>query len=156
MIEPVSMDDAAVLADLHARAFSKAWSDKDIAKILENPATIGLAAHEPQVVGFILAWVAAGDAEILTVAIAPEERRRGIASALVNATLAAALVRGAAAVHLDVAADNAAACALYAKQGFAEVGRRRGYYTTEAGAIDAIVMRRALAAEMPAVDAPGG
>jgi ribosomal-protein-alanine N-acetyltransferase len=144
MIESVSAADSPALACLHARAFSKAWGAEAIAKILNNPTTIGFAARNERLLGFVLAWAAAGDAELLTIAVAPGARRSGVASQLLCAALAAALARGAAAMHLDVAADNAAACALYLKHGFAEVGRRRGYYATEQGGFDAIVMRRAL------------
>ena len=52
----------------------------------------------------------------------------------------AALVRGAASMHLEVAEDNAAARSLYRKLGYEESGRRRGYYSGG----DAILMRRIL------------
>ena len=54
-------------------------------------------------------------------------------------------MRGAATMHLEVAEDNAAARALYAKLGYEEAGRRHAYYRgRRAAAVDAIVMRRSL------------
>lgn len=144
MIEPVGADACETLAGLHARAFDKPWSAADIAKMLENPAVVALVAGGAEPQGFIIAWTAAGDAEILTVAVVPEARRQGIGVALVTAAAAATLARGAASMHLEVAEPNVAARALYAKLGFAEAGRRRDYYATEQGWVDAIVMRRAL------------
>lgn len=144
MIAPVGVDAAALLAQLHARAFDRPWSAAEIGKMLENPAVVALAAGEADPQGFIIAWAVAGEAEVLTVAVIPEARRQGVGAALVTAAAAAVLARGASSMHLEVAEPNAAARALYAKLGFAEAGRRRDYYATEQGWVDAIVMRRAL------------
>ena len=99
-----------------------------------------------------MAWAAAGDAEMLTVAVVPEARRRGLGAALVTAAGVAALVRGAASMHLEVAENNEAARALYAKLGYEEAGRRHAYYAGEGGSVDAIVMRRTL--PRPACETP--
>ena len=107
-------------------------------------AVFALIARDAEPQGFVMAWTAAGDAEILTVAVVPEARRRGLGSSLVTAASAAALVRGAASMHLEVAESNEAARALYAKLGYEEAGRRHAYYAGEGGSVDAIVMRRAL------------
>ncbi|RAI57221.1 ribosomal-protein-alanine acetyltransferase [Roseicella frigidaeris] len=91
--------------------------------------------------GFVLARAAGGEAEILTLAVRPPARRRGLGGALLAGALAGAVARGAAAMFLEVAAGNAAARALYAGQGFVEVGRRRRYYPDGS---DALVLRRVL------------
>ena len=58
---------------------------------------------------------------------------------------AAALRRGAATAFLEVAEPNLAARALYARSGFHEAGRRRGYYRDPAGrAVDALVLSKPL------------
>ncbi|MES1197605.1 MAG: GNAT family N-acetyltransferase [Pseudomonadota bacterium] len=144
MMRPAGAEAAAELAQLHARAFDTAWSAADIAKLLENPTAYAVIASENEPQGFILAWSAAGDAEILTLAVIPEARRKGVGLGLVNAACAAALVRGAAAMSLDVAADNAPARALYAKLGFEEAGLRPRYYRRPQGDADALILRRAL------------
>jgi ribosomal-protein-alanine N-acetyltransferase len=144
MIEPAGADACDMLANLHARAFDKPWSAAEIARLLANPAVFALVARDPDPQGFVMGWTAAGDAEILTVAVAPQARRRGLGAALVTAASAAALVRGAASMHLEVAESNEAARALYAKLGYEEAGRRHAYYAGEGGSVDAIVMRRAL------------
>jgi ribosomal-protein-alanine N-acetyltransferase len=112
---------------------------------MENPAVFALVhGNGAEAQGFVMAWTAAGDAELLTVAVVPEARRRGFGAALVTAAGVTALVRGAVSMHLEVAEDNLAARALYAKLGYEEAGRRSAYYAGEGGAIDAIVMRRTL------------
>lgn len=145
MIEAAHANAAPLLAALHARAFPRPWSADEIARLLQNPTTFALLSSAGAPQGFVLAWAAGGDSEILTVAVAPEARRKGVGAALVTSAGVTALVRGAATMHLEVAEDNEAARALYRKLGYAEAGRRPAYYAAEAGRVDAIVMRRTLA-----------
>jgi [ribosomal protein S18]-alanine N-acetyltransferase len=93
--------------------------------------------------GLVLARAIAGEAEVLTLAVLPAARRRGLGLALMTGAIDRAAAAGATAMLLEVAADNTAAQGLYALLGFAEVGRRRRYY---ADGRDALVMRRALIA----------
>jgi len=144
MIQAASADDAALLGELHARAFTKAWSADEIAKLMQNTAVFAILSRDEAPRGFVMAWAAAGDSELLTVAVVPEARRNGVGASLVTAAGVSALVRGAASMHLEVAEDNHAARALYAKLGYEEAGRRHAYYAGEGGAVDAIVMRRNL------------
>lgn len=146
MIQPASAEQAALLAAMHARSFDKAWNADDVSKLMENPAVFAVVSQEhdtPQ--GFAMAWVAAGDSELLTVAILPEARRRGLGGELIRGAAATAVTRGATSMHLEVAEYNAAARALYEKLGFAQTGRRPGYYATAHGFVDAITMRLTLA-----------
>lgn len=144
MIESVGADACELLANLHASAFDKPWSAREIAALMENAAVFALIARAEAAQGFAMAWTAAGDAELLTVAVSPAARRRGVGAELVTAAGVTALVRGAQAMHLEVAETNDAARALYAKLGYEEAGRRHAYYAGEGGFVDAIVMRRTL------------
>jgi ribosomal-protein-alanine N-acetyltransferase len=126
-----------VLAAIHAASFpaKERWGADAMALQLGLPGGFGFLADTS---GFVLARVAADEAEILTLAVVPEARRTGLASNLLRAALSRAASAGAAGMILEVAEDNTAARALYAGMGFKAVGRRRGYYG--AGA-DALVMR---------------
>lgn len=138
---PLVTDDAPALAEMRARAFRTPWSVQAFAELLDAPEVFGLIADG----GFALARAAAGEAELLLVAVEPNARRRGLGRFLLRAVLEAAAARGAGGMFLEVAADNAAALALYAGEGFARVGVRRGYYARPGAApVDALVMRRAL------------
>jgi ribosomal-protein-alanine N-acetyltransferase len=86
--------------------------------------------------------VLADAAEVLTVGVVPRARRAGIAARMLGELLAHARRRGAREVLLEVRVDNEAARRLYEREGFAQVGTRRGYY--DAGRVDAAVMRREL------------
>ena len=87
---------------------------------------------------------------MLTLAVDPQARRRGVAKALISAALGAARQSGAVEAFLEVAMDNDPAAALYAGQGFRREGVRRGYYDRGAlGTMDALVMRLDLRPEAP-------
>lgn len=128
---------------LHAQAFTtpRPWSAAEFAALKARPECFMVTAPG----GFLVASAVAGEAEVLTLAVVPEQRRQGIARGLVAGFLAQAAARGAQVAFLEVAADNAAALALYQAFGFAVAGRRKGYYLSPQGArIDAVVMTRHL------------
>ncbi len=132
------VEDAAILAALHAAAFDKPWSAGEIAALMATPGVFAVTIDGQ---GFILCRAIAGEAEILTLAVTPAARRLGVGRALVEAAAGLASQGGADSLFLEVAHDNVSALALYASAGFERVGLRRGYYATGA---DAVVMRRAL------------
>jgi ribosomal-protein-alanine N-acetyltransferase len=139
-------DDADVLAAAHARSFDASWSAPDIANLMSAMGGFAyLAEGDEGAVGFILGRAIGGEAEILTLVVAPDQRRSGVGHGLVEALVAEAAARGAGSVYLEVAADNEAAQALYRKAGFERAGFRRGYYARDgAKPVDALVLRRTL------------
>jgi ribosomal-protein-alanine N-acetyltransferase len=136
--------EPGALARLHARAFDgrgRGWSAGEFAELLASPLTCLCARPH----GFALARVVVDEAELLTLATDPDHRRQGIAAAILSALEDAVTLRGARRLFLEVAADNAAARALYAKAGYLETGRRSGYYTHAAGPpVDALQMEKVL------------
>ncbi|QCO57160.1 GNAT family N-acetyltransferase (plasmid) [Pseudorhodobacter turbinis] len=131
------------LAILHARSFTTPppWSAQAFAALIESPGTFIRGDAR----GFVMGRALAGEAEVLTLAVAPDFRRKGHARSLMTAFHDAA--RPAAdTAFLEVAEDNNAAIALYLSLGYAEVGRRPRYFEAPHGArIDALVMRLSLA-----------
>jgi [ribosomal protein S18]-alanine N-acetyltransferase len=134
------------LAALHARCFGdapRAWSAEEFAALLASPTTV-LAARST---GFALGRVVASEAELLTLAVAPEARRRGLGRTLMTAFEAVAAARGSAEVFLEVAETNVAARALYSGAGYCCAGFRRDYYRADGRRISALVLRKVLAGE---------
>lgn len=132
------------LAGLHARCFRSPppWGASDFAGLLADPLAFLLVEGDA---GLLLGRAVAGEAELLTLAVAPEARRLGLGRRLVARFLYQAQLRGAGRAFLEVAADNAAAIALYESSGFLSAGVRKGYYRDEGGQrIDALVMARDL------------
>jgi ribosomal-protein-alanine N-acetyltransferase len=138
--------DGPALAEIHAASFEAPWSAAEILRFAEDLGGFGFVAATPggEICGFILCRAIAGEAEVLTLAVRPDHRRRGVASALIGEAVARA-APASGAMFLEVAADNEGAAALYEGLGFSRIGRRAGYYARGAGpAVDAIVMRRTL------------
>jgi ribosomal-protein-alanine N-acetyltransferase len=131
-----------VLAVLHGACFpEKPWGEAALAETLRMPgafAFLALDASE-QPVGFIIGWAKAGSAEIVSLGVLPESRRRGTGRALVGAAASRAEAGGATEFFLEVAEANFSALALYRESGFEEVGCRQGYYGPGSAAL---VMKR--------------
>ena len=113
----------------------------EIAALLDSSAVFVLFEST----GFVMGRAAAGEAELLTLAVQPDARRQGTGRHLVQAFLTEATARGADTAFLEVAAGNMAAIRLYERSGFTLAGRRKAYYSTHSGqAEDALILSRAL------------
>lgn len=148
-VGPLGAEAAELLAALHDRCFAESWTPSTMAAFLSSPGAVALlASTESDVatpVGFILARVVAGEAEVVSLGVVAEHRRRGCGRALLADVARWAEARGATALYLEVGTENGAAQALYRDVGFAVVGRRPGYYQLARGRReDALIMRRPL------------
>ena len=146
IISEAGPQDAAAIAALHVASFQRGWGEDEVHRLLIEH---NIIAHRTlaggTLIGFILSRLAAAEAEILSVAIAPAKRGRGLARPLLDLHLRRLAGLGARAVFLEVGENNGPACALYRKAGFHEVGRRKGYYPAGSeGVVTALVLRRDL------------
>lgn len=134
-------------ARLHQASFPESpWSAKAIAECLCWPGGFGailVAGNEPM--GFVLARVAADEAEILSIGVPPAHRRSGYGRRLLDYTERHAAGLGAAVMFLEVAETNRPALGLYDRCGYEPVGRRAGYYRDRGDPVDALVLRKRLA-----------
>ncbi len=148
VIRPLRIDKAEDCARLHGASFAHPWSAEEVAALIASASTVAAAALDPasgQLRGFVLARLAADEAEILTIAVDPTLRGKGVGRALLAESLRQAASAGARTIFLEVAQDNAAALALYKRLGFVNVGDRTGYYRRKDGQrATAIVMLKAL------------
>ena len=106
-------------------------------------------------IGYAVISVAADEAHILNICIAPERQGRGHGRQLLRSLVELARDLGAARVFLEVRPSNPNAIALYQDEGFNEIGRRPRYYPARDGREDALVMAMELVAgeidRMPAL-----
>lgn len=150
MTEPVLVllpDDAGSFARLHALCFERPWQPSEFRSLLSQSNCLALGIRDDtDLVAAILIQHAAGDAEILTICIAPKHRKRGLAKHLLMASEQSLGERGMGCIHLDVAEDNSAARIFYESSGFTIAGRRKNYYRQDrAVPCDAILMSKSLA-----------
>ena len=135
--EAVTADTAAMEA-IERASFGDPWTAESLAAAL-GPLSL-VAERHGVTVGYLIGRHAADEAEILTLAVRPDQRRQGIAIALVDAVTGKSAKLGLRAVYLEVREGNQAALRLYEGRGFGLVGRRARYY--RAPTEDALVLRR--------------
>jgi ribosomal-protein-alanine N-acetyltransferase len=139
-IRQVGIAHADVLSVLHAGCFEKSWDGQAMVDILAMPGAFALICGPEQCPqGFILFRLAAEEAEIISIGVTLKFRKTGQAGSLLKAAIARARKEGAARMFLEVAEDNAGACALYERCGFTICGTRKGYYGHGVSKIDALV-----------------
>jgi [ribosomal protein S18]-alanine N-acetyltransferase len=147
-IRRIGPDSSRDCAAIHAQCFARRWSATEFENLLADRHVIADAAINAatrQMSGFMLSRIAADEAEILTIAVAPARRRKEVAGRLLAHHLGRLAAAGAKTLFLEVDGRNQAALALYTGFGFRQVGTRKAYYQRpgEAGG-DALIMRRAL------------
>ena len=148
-VESLSSPAAAAVSALHRACFpDDPWDVAAIEQIMRMPGFIGRIASKDEVpAGLLLALNLGEELEILSLCVEPNQRRRGVTSALLDVGRIAAAARGVRRLVLEVAVDNVAAKALYAAHGFAALGHRRQYELRPGGFVDALILRRILSAE---------
>lgn len=151
MLEEMQTAHAADASVLHREDFFRPWSQDEFASLIDDAAVFGFVVREVGnraggPVGFVLARQAAGEGEILSVAVARSHRRGGLGWKLMDAVLRRLHADRAQALFLEVDERNVAALALYRRMGFRQVGKRPGYFETGGsdGRSGALVMRRDL------------
>jgi ribosomal-protein-alanine N-acetyltransferase len=141
-VSPASVADWEAIVAIEAASFGAAsWGARSLREGLAAPLVSAIVARAPgagQPDAYALWRTLGEEAEILSIGVRPDMRRRGAARALMRAALEDARAEGLRAMFLEVDAANAAALALYRKIGFYPVGRRRGYYRN---GHDAVVLR---------------
>ena len=137
-VRPMAAGDARLCAAIAAAA-PEPWSESQLLSELESDAArLFVAGGEGGLLGFAVFQLAADEASLCALNVAPAARRKGVGSALLAGALAALKAEGASQCFLEVRAANAPALALYRQLGFAAAGVRRGFYRHPPD--DAVVM----------------
>src|SRR5689334_6612543 len=134
-IEPALPRDAEQVAALHAKSFFRGWPREDIAAYLTDSDMPTLVACDAKrhIAGFAMLRLLGDDAELMTIAVDPRYRKRGIGRALMHAVLEDLMMTPSKRLILEVAADNPGALKLYNSLGFSKLSERKGYYARPDG-----------------------
>jgi ribosomal-protein-alanine N-acetyltransferase len=151
LVRRADVADCDVLSDIHADGFRRGWSGAEFEALLVQPGVHALLAHYRNTfglrkpAGFALYRLVRDEAEILSIAVVGECRRRGIARVLLEETLRHLYREGARDIHLEVEEGNEAALSLYRNVDFRVTGERPGYYREgRSSPRGALVMHRQL------------
>lgn len=137
------MEDAAAIAEMEHQIFSDAWSEKSVLDTMNQKNAVCLTAEKAgRIIGYVLSYTAADEAEIARIAVAEEFRRQGTARAILRELENVCSSKGVKKLLLDVRESNREARAFYTDMGFQEDGIRRRFY--ENPQEDGILMSREL------------
>lgn len=136
-----------VMDEAFGDEFGEAWTRSQLSGILPMAGVFLILAEDSarqSVVGFSLTRTFADEAELLLIAVLPDDQRRGVGSLLLNDFVDRARDKGASRIHLEVR-DGNPAIGMYRAAGFSPVGRRRNYYHAISGKrYDAITLAHQL------------
>jgi len=144
-VEDASLRDAPRLAELHGISFRRGWGEGEFETMLSERNTI---VHRlrlgRRIIGFAVSRMAADEAEILSIAIDPGYRGKGLSRNFLLTHLGHLAGHGIRSISLEVEENNQPARRLYERAGFTIVGRRERYYQHDGEQLNALLMRRDL------------
>lgn len=139
-LRQMSMDDLQQVAAIEIAAYEYPWTHGIFRDCLRAGYQCWVMAQGVEIVGYGVLSVAAGEAHVLNVCVAPEFQGNGFGRRLMQRLIELARWHRAERIFLEVRPSNARAIALYDRLDFNEIGKRPNYYPARRGREDAIVM----------------
>ena len=147
IVRELKVEDSAAVAEMEQQIFSDSWSEKSVMETVQQKQSVCFAAEKAgHLLGYLLAYHAADEAEIARIAVQKEARRQGAAGKLMQALEHYCEEHKMEKLLLDVRESNEAARSFYTKNGFVEDGIRQGFYVNPSE--DAVLMSRQLGADV--------
>ena len=147
IVRELKVEDSAAVAEMEQQIFSDSWSEKSVLETEQQKQSVCFAAEKAgHLLGYLLAYHAADEAEIARIAVQKEARRQGAAGKLMQALEHYCEEHKMEKLLLDVRESNEAARSFYTKNGFVEDGIRQGFYVNPSE--DAVLMSRQLGADV--------
>ena len=137
MIREFVKGDEIAIAGLEQECFADPWSKEAVLESAESGVLFLLYEEKGEILGYAGMQIVLDEGYVTNVAVNRNHRKKGIGNTLVKGLISAARERELSFVSLEVRPSNTAAISLYSKLGFAEVGRRKNFYShpTEDGLI---------------------
>jgi ribosomal-protein-alanine N-acetyltransferase len=144
--EPMTEADIAEVVELEESVYPHPWSRNNfIDSLASGYQAWVLRGRDGELLGYFLLMAVVDEGHLLNVAVSADIQGQGLGRFLLNQAVACARGLGLASVLLEVRPSNLRALEIYRRYGFAQIGRRKGYYPAADGQReDAIVMRVAI------------
>jgi ribosomal-protein-alanine N-acetyltransferase len=143
-LRPMNPDDLERISRIELASYDHPWSLGNFRDSLHAGYSAWVREADGEVIGYYVMMVAAGEAHLLNLTIAPAWRRHGLGRDLLGHCLTRAREHHADAMFLEVRVSNTAAIALYRSSGFIDLAVRQAYYPARDGREDALIMKREL------------
>lgn len=137
-------EDLPSVIEIERQSNSHPWTARNFQDAMTSGYLILVAREDGKVCAFAIARTLIDDAELLLIAVTPNERRQGVAALLWIELVQRLRMNGATKIFLEVRASNAPARSFYASRGLSEIGVRKNYYPSgahEGDREDAILMQ---------------
>ncbi len=143
VVRELKVEDLAAVAEMEQQIFSDPWSEKSVMETVQQKQSVCFAAEKAgHILGYLLVYHVADEAEIARIAVQKEARRQGVAGKLMLALENYCEEHQIVRLLLDVRESNETARNFYTESGFAEDGIRQGFYSNPSE--DAVLMSRQL------------
>lgn len=130
IVRPLRSEDLGVIDRMERQVMLSPWSLEALRTEIEAVNGAALVAESgEEVCGYAFFRTCFPECELLRLVVAPEQRRKGVATAILNDALSQYALHGYTTCFLEVRASNDAARQLYAGAGFVQSGRRKNYYS---------------------------
>jgi ribosomal-protein-alanine N-acetyltransferase len=143
-LRPMAEADLPRIHRIELASYDYPWTPGNFADSLRAGYSMWVREAEGEIIGYYALMVAAGEAHVLNLTIAPIWRRHGLGRDLLDHCLERACDHHAESVFLEVRTSNTAAIGLYHRSGFVDLAVRRGYYPAREGREDALIMKKDL------------
>jgi ribosomal-protein-alanine N-acetyltransferase len=143
-MRPMKPIDIPAVMTVETAAYPHPWSEGIFRDCLRVGYCCWVIALGRDLIGHGVMSIAAGECHILNLCVHPDWQGRRLGRKMLRRLLAIGRSHGADTAFLEVRVSNRRAGSLYEREGFCEVGLRRGYYPAEEGREDAVIMARPL------------
>jgi len=142
--KPITVDDVSQLMTVEVNCHSHPWSEKTFKSCIGERYFGSYLVEDSNIIGFYVGEYILEEATLMDICVSPDFQGKGYGKYILNHYQQAAKQLGAKTLFLEVRAKNISALMMYINDGYAEIGRRTGYYPSAVGYEDAIVMKKSL------------
>ena len=143
-LRPMQTDDLDAIMQIEPTIYSHPWTRGNFSDSLNSGYSAWVLEQEGEMIGYALMMRVLDEAHLLNLSIAKHRQKQGLGRFFLEHMVAIAKTHQALNMFLEVRPSNVSAIALYENMGFSEISVRRGYYPSEHGREDAVLMGLAL------------
>ena len=141
LLRQMTADDLDCVAGIEQAAYPFPWTRGIFADCLRAGYDCAALQAGPSLIGYTIQSQGAGENHLLNLCVAPQWQRKGYGNMMLNHAIRQARLQRCSCMFLEVRPSNASGIRLYQQKGFFIVGKRPGYYRSDDGREDAMVMR---------------
>ena len=125
---------------IERESYSHPWSEQSFLGCLDGADECWVLVVDDEISGHLVLKIILDEGQILNICVRPSLQSKGIGAEMMTFAEERFIARRVSTVFLEVRSSNTPARRLYDSAGYAEIGRRHGYYPAAGGREDALIM----------------